>query len=72
MTISDGRNQHPLRSEVLLDLIRCRAGSWRVFLALSVKLNGHDPYCYLRNVLERLPIQPTKCLGTLLPHYWHV
>jgi hypothetical protein len=26
-------------------------------LIQSAKLNGHDPYLYLRDVLERLPTQ---------------
>lgn len=26
----------------------------------SAKLNGHDPYCYLTDVLERLATQPTR------------
>ena len=26
----------------------------------SAKLNGHDPYCYLTDVLERLATQPAR------------
>jgi len=36
----------------------------------SAKLNGLDPYAYLRNVLERLPTQPASRIGELLPHLW--
>jgi len=39
-------------------------------LIQSAKLNGHDPYRYLRDVLERLPAQPASRLGELLPHSW--
>jgi hypothetical protein len=34
----------------------------------TAKLNGHDPYRYLKNVLERLPTQPASRLEELLPH----
>jgi hypothetical protein len=36
----------------------------------SAKLNGHDPYRYLRDVLEKLPTQPASRLEELLPHQW--
>ncbi len=36
----------------------------------SAKLNGHDPYGYLADVLERLPTQPARQLDELLPHHW--
>ncbi|MDH1254514.1 IS66 family transposase, partial [Comamonas thiooxydans] len=36
----------------------------------SAKLNGHDPYAYLRNVLDRLPTQPASRIAELLPHRW--
>jgi transposase len=39
-------------------------------LVQSGKLNGHDPYVYLKNVLERLPTQPASRLEELLPHRW--
>ena len=37
-------------------------------LIQSAKLNGLDPYRYLRDVLERLPTQPASRLEELLPH----
>ena len=40
-------------------------------LIQSAKLNGHDPYRYLKDVLERLPTQPASRLEGLLPHCWH-
>ena len=39
-------------------------------LIQSAKLNGHDPYLYLKDVLERLPAQPAGRLEELLPHRW--
>jgi hypothetical protein len=36
----------------------------------SARLNGHDPYAYLRNVMERLPTQPVTRIEELLPHRW--
>ena len=39
-------------------------------LVHSAKLNGHDPYAYLRDILERLPTQPASRIDELLPHRW--
>jgi transposase len=39
-------------------------------LVHSARLNGHDPYAYLRDVLQRLPTQPASRVGGLLPHRW--
>jgi transposase len=36
----------------------------------SARLNGHDPYAYLKAVLERLPTQPSSRVQELLPHRW--
>jgi len=36
----------------------------------SAKLNGLDPYAYIRDVLERLPTQPASRIEELLPHRW--
>jgi transposase len=38
----------------------------------SAKLNGHDPYAYMRDVLERLPTQPDSRIAELLPHHWQL
>ena len=32
------------------------------------KLNGHDPFAYLKNLLERLHTQPASRHEQLLPH----
>lgn len=39
-------------------------------LIQSARMNGHDPYAYLKDVLERLPTQPASRIGELLPHRW--
>ena len=39
-------------------------------LLQSAKLNGHDPYAYLKDVLTRLPTQPASGIAQLLPHNW--
>jgi transposase len=39
-------------------------------LVQSAKLNGHDPWAYLRDVLERLPSHPNGRIEELLPHRW--
>ncbi len=36
----------------------------------SAKLNGHDPWAYLKDVFERLPTLKNSELHTLLPHHW--
>jgi len=41
-------------------------------LIQSAKLNGHEPYRYLKDVLERLPTQPVSRLDELLPHRWRL
>lgn len=37
----------------------------------SARLNGLDPYAYIRDVLERLPTQSASRISELLPHRWH-
>jgi transposase len=39
-------------------------------LIQSAKLNGHDPYAYLKDVLTRLPTQRASLVHELLPHRW--
>ena len=45
-------------------------GAAAMSLIQSAKLNGHDPYAYLKDVLERLPTQPASRIEELLPHRW--
>jgi transposase len=39
-------------------------------LVHSAKINGHDPYAYLEDVMQRLPTQPASQVEELLPHRW--
>mgnify|MGYP002336255326 CR=1 FL=1 len=39
-------------------------------LLQSAKLNGHDPWAYLKDVLTRLPTQLNSRIEELLPHRW--
>ena len=39
-------------------------------LIQSARMNGHDPYAYLRDVMARLPMQCASQIGELLPHRW--
>jgi transposase len=41
-----------------------------ISLIQSAKLNGHEPYRYLTDVLKRLPTQPASRIHELLPHRW--
>ena len=39
-------------------------------LIKSAKLNGHDPFAYLKDVMSRLPTQPYSQIADLLPYNW--
>ncbi len=39
-------------------------------LVQSARMNGHDPYAYLKDVLTRLPTHRASRIGELLPHRW--
>jgi transposase len=39
-------------------------------LLQSAKLNGHEPWAYLKDVLTRLPTQLNSRIDELLPHKW--
>jgi hypothetical protein len=41
-----------------------------ISLIQSARMNGHDPYAYLKDVLTRLPTQRASQIGELLPHCW--
>lgn len=36
----------------------------------SARLNGHDAYAYLKDVLTRLPTQRASEIDQLPPHQW--
>src|SRR3990167_8240395 len=39
-------------------------------LIQSARMNGHDPYAYLKDVLTRLPTHRASRIEELLPHHW--
>ena len=39
-------------------------------LTQSARMNGHDPYAYLKDVLTRLPTHKASRINELLPHCW--
>ena len=39
-------------------------------LIQSARMNGHDPYAYLKDVLTRLPTHKARGIEELLPHRW--
>ena len=39
-------------------------------LVQSARMNGHDPYAYLKDMLTRLPTQRAHRIEELLPHRW--
>nr|WP_325167301.1 transposase domain-containing protein [Pseudomonas sp. S75] len=39
-------------------------------LIQSARMNEHDPYDYLKDVVTRLPTQRASETGQLLPHPW--
>ncbi|HUD32874.1 MAG TPA: transposase domain-containing protein [Variovorax sp.] len=39
-------------------------------LVQSARMCGHNPHAYLRDVLQRLPMQLNSCIDELLPHRW--
>ena len=41
-------------------------------LEQSAKLNGHDPWAYLKDVLTRLPTHLNSRIDELLPHRWQL
>ena len=45
-------------------------GAALMTLIQSARLNGHNPYVYLKDVLMRLPTQKASALAELLPHNW--
>jgi len=48
----------------------CRRAAVIMSLIQTTRLHGLDPYAYLRDVLERLPLTPASQIGSLLPAAW--
>jgi len=39
-------------------------------LIQSARMNGHDPYAYLKDILTCLPTHKASRIGEMLPHRW--
>lgn len=39
-------------------------------LIQSARMNGHDPYAYLKDILTRLPTHKASRIEEILPHRW--
>ena len=39
-------------------------------LIQSARMNRHDPFAYMKDILSRLPTQKDSRIGELLPHRW--
>lgn len=39
-------------------------------LVQSTKLHGHDPWAYIKDVLQRLPMHPNRRIDELLARRW--
>ena len=64
--IAIGRNNW-----LFLGSLRARQRAAAVMsLIQSAKLNGHEPYAYLKDVLARLPTHKNSQIEELLPHRW--
>jgi hypothetical protein len=39
-------------------------------LIQSARMNGHDPWACINDMLKRLPTHPNSRIDELLPHRW--
>ena len=39
-------------------------------LTQSARINGHDPFAYLKDILNRQPTHTASRIGELMPHHW--
>lgn len=54
----------------LFDNRRAKRAATIMSLIQSARMNGHDPYAYLKDVLARLPTQRASEITDLLPQKW--
>lgn len=55
---NDATQSHQERAAAVMSLIQL------------ARMNGHDPYTYLKDVLTRLPTHKARRIDELLPHRW--
>ena len=63
-----------LRSDATTGCLPAHCAGKRAAAVMSLvhlaRLNGHDSYADLKDILERLPTQPASRADELLPHHW--
>ena len=64
------RNHRSLSAKCAGSLRAGKRAAAIMSLIQSAKLNGHDPFSYLKDIMSRLPTQPNSRIGELLPHRW--
>lgn len=60
----------PLRHSAMICMENKITPAVVMSLVQSAKMNGHDPWQYLRDVLARLPTHLNSRIEELLPHPW--
>lgn len=60
----------PEGSEATLTELAGQRAAIVMSLVQSARMNGHEPWAYLRDVLQRLPTLLNTRLDELLPHRW--
>jgi len=64
----------PICEESVADTKKPACWGWRPAAIMSLiqlaRMNRHDTYAYLKDVLTRLPTQRASEIDPLLPHRW--
>ena len=68
-TVTKKGRKRPVNTPFELQLCGKHAAAF-MSLIQSARMNGHDPYAYLKDVLTRLPTQKASEIEQLLPHQW--
>lgn len=69
LVTDDFSGYHKLQRQGAITGALCMAHARRKLFEAH-KLNGHDPWAYLKDVFERLPTLKNRDLELLLPHNW--
>jgi len=77
LIVKDWKNSHVAAAIHFFAIaLRPKAARWNarnrpvMSLLQSAKLNGHEPWAYLKDVLTGLPTQLNSRIEELLPHRW--
>jgi hypothetical protein len=67
------KSENQPRRIARVQVLQVRAGKRAaaiMSLLHSARINGHDPYAYFKDVLDRLPTHSASRIEELLPHRW--